>query len=286
METFEEFRVKSVIRSERHKAARLAVLKPIFGWKKASTDDVDSLNKTYTDLRRVWAKRIYSLAKAGCHWIESDNHQRFLLNCVPFGVETSTFSRSCKRRFLCPFCWGRSVSQSFRHIEIVLDFLEKGEKISHKALPKKYRLIAFRRKTRIWCPEEPNVTPRVLNQVLLPNAREALKTQRLTEIRLFRPFAGVINHAFWFADNSLKFCRAGVLVCPEGLGPTQSLPPSTWTFEKPSPILKSDLRIACAKALAYPAELLRNKAENVLTLLEGLRNKRLLSYHGGIRSFV
>lgn len=114
-----DFDVGRVFEAYRHRAVRRAVMIPLFG-KQAPTVLLD-IPKALDLVRTKWRRRCYQLSKAGWHPLRTWSAVTYAGNCPPFGVQTTTTARCCRRPLACPFCFGRDwVLYPFRKLETIL----------------------------------------------------------------------------------------------------------------------------------------------------------------------
>lgn len=123
--------MKSVRKAYRHTAALRAVINPILNafyrsrrWSKGGYT-VDNVREALFKVRRAWRRQVMALAAFGCPSVVRETpeatkkHIRFLRNCPPFGIKPFPKGHPCEHR-LCPFCYGRRLTDGFKHIEKAL----------------------------------------------------------------------------------------------------------------------------------------------------------------------
>jgi len=66
---------------------------------------------------RQWRSRVAELADAGWHALPNSSRVQYMKNCRPYFMAAYPATRSCNRVVICPFCYGRWVSEMWKRIE-------------------------------------------------------------------------------------------------------------------------------------------------------------------------
>lgn len=286
-----KYRYEEVRGAYRYRAMHHAVLTPVLGngWRAQARYGVcDALDK----LRDLWAIRIQGLQAAGWEPAESRLAYTYLLNCPPFGVKTDRMdARSCKRSLICPFCYARNiVFEAFIYLEQVLygttDPRTPDGHIRRSLYPD-MNLIEFKLPIGINAERLPPWNPASITldhcKKLIDHMRFENGFHRRTEVRDLRVLAAAVSYKVYPKNSQmLGAYRCGVIITPdEGFPPKlaeyYALKGGTWTVRRTN---KQDLCKAIVGAFAYPKQLMRAPAWEVVAMLNGLRRVHMFSLYG------
>lgn len=125
----QNFVVSGVFRTNRYRAAHLAVLGSLYGSENITYKRIPEFHQS---LRRQYRAWLQSTFNDGAQGIRSPAELLVMKNCPPFGVVTDTHSfvgddgrrhkiRPCKRHIFCPYCFARSVTvRAYAAVEGIL----------------------------------------------------------------------------------------------------------------------------------------------------------------------
>lgn len=288
--------IESIREAYRYRALRMAVFTPLFGkdWieagcSKARAKDcaVDHLHK----LRTLWRARLGELREAGWPPVQDGKGLQFLRNCPPFGCHTGKAAYPCRRRQVCPFCYARLyVLAAFRHLE---DFAFGGTDPAAEGggwvkAPAGLKLVEFQQRatTRRWkgAPKtRDGWTHEFIERKAVPFLLELMNYRRKREMNMLRGQCGTLLHTIEPRAGYLVARRSGLVLTrsapPKGFVP-EGATDARYKYRLHREVTKQTLARAAARVFAYPTRLMTGSAPDVVAVLGGLANARLLSTYG------
>lgn len=277
------YRITEVRGAERYNAQRRAVLTGAFrstGWTREGNK---SIIASMNSLRRLWQKRLADLKAAAWGPLAKESHHCFMRNCPPFGVLTHKItSKPCKRTRVCPFCYARqTVLEMFLFFE--RELYGGTDPASRVARLEGRQLVEFHVDRACDLRPFPGEArgPKILDYGRRLRVR-VLNEHRQDELRLCGAKTGAVLYRLEPFTSKLRLVRSGILLT------SQAVPDYFGTKYGPNDkIIKYDrvdkhlLAEVVGRVCRYPRQMLIAPAEDVVALLRGLQNARLLSFYGG-----
>jgi len=285
------FRVLDVKKACRYRAAFYSVLVPLFG--ASSVSSAEAISDAFDALRDLWRRRLPQMLKAKWYPVaRSKTAYSYVSNCPPFGVVTADKSFCCGHPLVCPFCFGRVVTDSFMYLEraawggyrprtaggrmvqpLEADLETVGFSFLHPRRPS----------DEAWKPERRAAQ---VSRVLRAEVRNpALRT---FERKHFKARYGVLTHRIWpDRRNSCVQCiRQGVLLTANAHrvdGPLADEYRKAGGRLHRDRLTKLALAQQMGRSFRYSPAMLKARASDVVSLVEALGRVRLMSRFGPYR---
>lgn len=246
--------------------SRAAVYHPLVGTLKHDDQELKQVSQVVSHWRMLLAK-VNSVDRPWTFAVANTMH-----NCIPCGIWTNPRRNTCNARYLCPFCYGRSVADVFTRFKSVIHGMPRTDR-------QKLRLTAVVRIAELGG----------LGKRRLARLREALRSAKKYAAG-FIPWSGAstgymqivaepINDSWRITTRSLAITgdmQAAKIPCR-----------SPWYQETPSAPL-SKIK-ACARlvgtVLRYPRRLFKATPEQLLEYLRIRRGIQTSAMYGDLRTY-